>query len=237
MVAGAGGGDCRSCACRILIVPDGATSAVSQVFPLVLATARLACVYSPDMGGREEVEIKFLVDDLRALTDRLRGAGFRLETPRAHEINTLYDMPGNQLRRHGQLLRLRKYGDRWLLTHKGRGSSGRHKRRVETETEVADGRQMDAILHALGFAPSFRYEKFRSEWSDGKGHVLVDETPIGNLAEIEGPARWIDATAKTLGVTRKQYITKNYAQLFFDWKDRTASDAEEMTFKAVGRKR
>ena len=54
----------------------------------------------------------------------------------------------------------------------------------------------NAILRALGFAPTFRYEKFRAEWSDGKGHVVVDETPIGNFGEIEGPSRWIDRTAQ-----------------------------------------
>jgi len=29
----------------------------------------------------------------------------------------------------------------------------------------------------------------------------LDETPIGNFCEIEGAPRWIDATAKKLGVT------------------------------------
>ena len=52
----------------------------------------------------------------------------------------------------------------------------------------ATARQMDLILRALGYAPSFRYEKFRAEWTDGKGQVVVDETPIGNFCEIEGPA-------------------------------------------------
>jgi adenylate cyclase class 2 len=93
---------------------------------------------------------------------------------------------------------------------------------------------MDLILRALGYAPSFRYEKFRAEWTDGKGQVVVDETPIGNFCEIEGPPRWIDATAKKLGVSEADYITKNYAGLFLDWKAQTGNKAEEMTFKAVG---
>ena len=82
-------------------------------------------------------------------------------------------------------------------------------------------------------SPSFRYEKFRAEWTDGKGQVVVDETPIGNFCEIEGAPRWIDATAKRLGVRQADYITKNYAGLFLEWKARTKSRAEEMTFKAV----
>jgi adenylate cyclase class 2 len=96
---------------------------------------------------------------------------------------------------------------------------------------------LDTILRALGFAPSFRYEKFRAEWSDGKGQVVVDETPIGNFCEIEGPPRWIDATAKKLGVEHEQYIMKNYATLFGEWKRETGSKAEEMTFRATPRPR
>jgi adenylate cyclase, class 2 len=185
------------------------------------------------MAGQNEVEIKFLVDDLRALKRKLRAAGFRLKTASTHEMNTLYDLRDNSLRRRGELLRLRQYGKKWKLTHKAKGQSRRHKSRVETETELLDGKQMDAILRSLAFQPVFRYEKFRAEYSDGQGEVVLDKTPIGNLAEIEGKPRWIDCTAKALGLDRKHYLTSTYAQLFFDWKKRTRSPAKEMTFKAV----
>lgn len=184
-----------------------------------------------------EIEIKFRVADVRALARKLRGAGFRIVTPRTHEWNTLYDLPGDILRQRKELLRIRKYGSEWTLTHKAKGKIGRHNSRVETETGVADGEKTDAILRALGYAPSFRYEKFRAEWTDGKGQVVVDETPIGNFCEIEGAPRWIDATAKNLGVSESDYITKNYAGLFLEWKARTKSRAEEMTFRAVGKRR
>jgi adenylate cyclase class 2 len=181
-----------------------------------------------------EIEIKFRVEDLRALSRKLRAAGFRLKTKRTHEMNTLYDLPGGVLRSRKELLRLRKYGDSWKLTHKSGGKITRHSSRVERETSVADGKTMDAILRALGYTPSFRYEKFREEWTDGKGEVVVDHTPIGNYCEIEGPSRWIDAVAKKLGVRREDYVTKNYATLFADWKQNTGSAATEMTFKAIG---
>jgi adenylate cyclase, class 2 len=182
----------------------------------------------------KEIEIKFRVDDLRALARRLRAAGFRLLTQRTHEMNTLYDLPGEVLRARKELLRIRKYGSAWTLTHKSKGKVGRHSSRVELETSVDDGGKMDAILRTLGYSPSFRYEKFRAEWADGKGHVVVDETPIGNFCEVEGAPRWIDATAKKLGVTSGDYITKNYAGLFLEWKARTKSRAEEMTFERCG---
>jgi adenylate cyclase class 2 len=185
------------------------------------------------MASNQEIEIKFRVADLRGLTRRLRASRFRRITPRTHEMNTLYDLPGLPLRKRGDLLRLRQYGKEWVLTHKAKGKVGRYKTRVETETKVSDGRKMDAILHALGFQPTFRYEKFRAEWAGGKGHVVVDETPIGNFGEIEGPARWIDQTAKVLGIKQSDYITDTYAGLFFTWKRQTRSPAMEMTFRAV----
>ena len=187
------------------------------------------------MSSNREIEIKFRVTDARALARRLRAAKFQLVTPSTHEMNTLYDLPGTPLRKRGDLLRLRQYGDAWVLTHKSKGVAGRHKSRVELETEVSDGKKMDEILRALGYRPTFRYEKFRAEWSDGVGHVVVDETPIGNFGEIEGPARWINRTAKTLGILPEHYITDTYARLFFAWKRRTRSRTKEMTFRAVGR--
>ncbi len=189
------------------------------------------------VASRQEIEIKFRVADTRALARKLRGAGFRIVTPRTHEMNTLYDLPGEILRARKELLRIRKYGSEWFLTHKSKGKIGRHSTRVEVETGVADGKKMDVILRALGYSPSFRYEKFRAEWTDGKGQVVVDETPIGNFCEIEGAPRWIDATAKKLGVNTADYIMKNYATLFLDWKAQTRSPAGEMTFKAVARPR
>lgn len=183
----------------------------------------------------KEVEIKFRISDLRELTHALKRAGFKRITRSTREMNTLYDLPGQELRKRGELLRLRQYGDQWVLTHKAKSKPGRHKVRVELETTVESGEQMDALLRALGFSPTFRYEKFRAEWSDGAGHVVVDETPIGNFGEIEGPARWIDRTARALGIAPRSYLTRTYADLFFEWKRRTRSPANEMTFRAIKR--
>lgn len=184
----------------------------------------------------KEIEIKFRIENLRALTRALKQAGFKQLTRSTHEMNSLYDLPGQKLRKRDEMLRLRKYGGTWVLTHKAKSKAGRHKVRVELETRVEDGAQTDAILRALGFAPTFRYEKYRAEWSDGTGHVVVDETPIGTFGEIEGSPRWIDRTACALGIARSAYITQTYAPMFFAWKRRTHSPAREMTFRALRKK-
>jgi adenylate cyclase class 2 len=187
------------------------------------------------MATDREVEIKFRIDDIDALTASLQIAGFRLITPRTHEMNTLYDQPGGKLRRREALLRLREYGPRWTLTYKDRSGrqSGRHKSRREIETQVENGDAMGRIIEAVGFSPSFRYEKFRSEWADSNGHVVIDETPIGNFGEIEGQAKWIDATARRLNISVKSYLKESYAELFAAWKRKTRSKSKEMTFKAI----
>ena len=187
------------------------------------------------MPDDREIEIKFRIDDIDALTAKLKSAGFQLITPRTHEMNTLYDQTGGKLRRRGALLRLREYGPKWTLTYKDKSGpqSGRHKSRREIETRVENGSAMEAIVEALGFNPTFRYEKFRSEWTDDQGHVVIDETPIGNFGEIEGLAEWIDATAKRLNIPVKSYLRESYSELFAAWRRKTKSRAKEMTFEAV----
>lgn len=187
------------------------------------------------MAADREVEIKFRIEDIETLTASLQTAGFRLVTPRTHEMNTLFDQPGRKLLRRGALLRLRAYGPRWTLTYKDRSGrqTVRHKSRREIETKVENGDAMARIIEAIGFTPSFRYEKFRSEWADSNGHVVIDETPIGNFGEIEGHAKWIDATAKCLNISVKNYLKESYAELFIAWKRRTKSKAKEMTFKEI----
>lgn len=182
----------------------------------------------------DEVEIKFRIDDRATVEERLRAAGFQEKTPATHEMNTLYDFPGMDLRKRGELVRLRDFGGKWKVTHKAKGTTGRHKSRMETETSVGDGEKLATILQALGVKPSFRYEKFRSEWTDGNGDVVLDHTPIGEFGEIEGKPEWIDRTARKLEISEDKYITGSYAELFQQYKTAKNSSAANMTFADCG---
>jgi adenylate cyclase class 2 len=184
-----------------------------------------------------ETEIKFRVNDVAGLTARLKEAGFNLQTEREFESNVLYDKPDRQMRARTEILRLRSYAGRWLLTHKRLPDSGpgedTHKHRVETETEISKGDALEQVFFSLGLVAAFRYEKWRSEWTDGIGHCVVDETPIGDYAELEGSAEWIDKAAGKLGVAQSDYITLSYGRLFELWRDEHHSDANDLTFAAV----
>lgn len=195
--------------------------------------------YTPLMQNAE-IELKFPVDSLSGFEHQLDELGFHLDTPRTFEQNTLYDTPGRTLKSDGQLLRVRKYGARHILTHKRRTDyddpASMYKIRIETETEVADGAAVAEIFTRLGFSPAFRYEKYRSEYShpDSPGsHLVLDETPIGIFAELEGPTGWIDRTLAALGVDPGTCLTESYGKLFLNWKQRTGSPALDLTFDEI----
>ena len=215
-----------------------------------------------------EIELKFPIADLARLQSLLPNLGFLLDTPRTFEQNTLYDTPERTLRATKQILRLRRYGDIWTVTHKCQpceplnndanqySDPTRYKIRIETETKVDDGPALAAIFEQLGYIPVFRYEKFRTEWSQvtstiagplftatresveavttpPRSHLVIDETPLGDYAELEGPPAWIDDTLARLGVDPATCITESYGRLFLAWKERTGSPAENLTFDEI----
>ncbi len=184
-----------------------------------------------------EIEVKFRVHDPKALEASLLRRGFHCETPRTFERNILFDTPDRHLRATRQILRMRRYGERWVLTHKQTtphdSPDARHKERIETESVVEDGDAVGAIFTALGYAPTFVYEKWRSEWADPQGHCVIDETPIGQYAELEGPPEWIDRTLAALGVNQADVTTLSYGRLFELWQQQTGSAAQNMSFAEI----
>jgi adenylate cyclase class 2 len=186
--------------------------------------------------GKMETEIKVRLADRAGFTMQLPALGFHLLTAETMERNVLFDKPDGELRQRGELLRIRQYGDRWILTHKApveSSANSAHKVRAETETEIEDGRPLAAIFERLGFAAVFVYEKLRTEWADNEGHIVVDVTPIGDFAELEGESAWIDRMATKLGISPANYMKASYGQLFQEWKRATGHPAANMTFAEV----
>jgi adenylate cyclase, class 2 len=193
-----------------------------------------------------EIELKFPVSDPEDLQTHLPSLGFHLVTPRTFEHNTLYDTPNRDLRARREILRIRQYGTLCTVTHKRQPDqqapvdTTRYKIRVETETIVAEGEALAEIFRQLGYAPAFVYEKYRTEWSHSTGvnsethaHLVIDETPIGNYAELEGPTAWIDQTLAALNIDPATCLTDSYGKLFLDWKQRSNSLAENLTFAEI----
>jgi adenylate cyclase, class 2 len=164
-----------------------------------------------------EIEIKLrLPGNLGKIRRALRDLGFRVCKSRLHEYNVLLDTSNRSLRSHGKLIRVRRVGTHNLLTYKGPSEQGRYKKRHEIEVVLPDAFKVEQIFNEIGYHPIFRYEKFRTEYAKAPstGKVLLDETPIGNYLEIEGSPRWIDNTARLLGFSAGDYITRSYGYLY-----------------------
>lgn len=192
--------------------------------------------------AKPEIETKLPILNQAAFEARLRELGFRIDTPRTFEHNTLYDTPSRDLRARTEILRIRRYGDTWTLAHKRLADSAsisdptRYKTRIETETTITDGEALGHIFEHLGYKPAFTYEKYRTEWShpsEPSAHLVIDETPIGIYAELEGSPDWIDRTVTQLGIDPATCLTDSYGKLFIDWKQRTGSPADNLTFAEI----
>src|ERR1035438_7712828 len=168
---------------------------------------------------KPEIEVKIAVQSVAAARKVIRNAGFTIHVPRVFEANVLYDFADLRLRNQGKLVRLREAGKICTLTFKGKSADTRHKVREEVETMLKNAEAMRRVFEELELKAVFRYEKYRTEYTTNTGHgvVTLDETPIGAFLEVEGPARWIDRTAKLLGFSPDDYITASYGALYLQY--------------------
>ncbi len=148
----------------------------------------------------------------------------RLKTKRTHEMNTLYDLPEELLRARKELLRLRKYGWEWKLTHKSGKKPGSIEAALSWKLESATGKRwmrscaLWDILQRFGmrnFARNGRTARDKSWWTKRRSEISArSKGHRGGSTRLQ--RNWsFDA----------DYITKNYATLFTDWKQETKSSA------------
>ncbi len=178
-----------------------------------------------------ETEAKIRVPSLPAVKRKIRAGGGRLVSARAFEANILFDLPGGLLRSSGRSFRVRRYGSKGSVTLKGvaRVEAG-VKSREELETHVASPETLARILHALGFEPLFRYEKFREVWAMGPAVVCLDETPLGHFVEIEGARSAIPRIARALGLKTEEFLSDSYPALWAE-----AGRTDHMVFSEASR--
>jgi adenylate cyclase, class 2 len=190
------------------------------------------------MHGPREIETKFRVVDRAALEARLRALGAEAGEAEA-ESNVLYDDAAQSLKGKGCALRVRTVDGRGLLTFKGPADvAAGVKSRVEWESEVAGPEAVARVLEALGYRPWFRYEKRRATWTFADGErplVVVDETPLGLFAEIEGTDPAVRALAKELGVAEADFIAESYIALWLAARRDDPALPNDMVFAGAAR--
>jgi adenylate cyclase class 2 len=180
-----------------------------------------------------ETEAKFFVLDLSRIEARLRQIGAGLVQPRTYEINYRFDTPGQDLRRTGKVLRLRK-DNLARLTFKG--TSNRREgvlSREEIEFVVEDFEKARQFLEALGYEMLLLYEKYRTTYKLVDTHIMLDEVPYGNFVEIEGlDISSIKQAANSLSLRWEAAVSASYHALFERLAQTRALDRTKMIFTA-----
>jgi len=133
-----------------------------------------------------EIEKKYRLGeaDRERITRELSGLGAEF-VGREFEENSIYG--GAALGDQAAIIRIRKVGERTLLTYKRRVESEfAVKKQIEHEIQVSDPEATESILHELGLKRRLVYEKYRDTWNLRAVEVVLDELPFGLFMEIEG---------------------------------------------------
>ena len=179
-----------------------------------------------------ESEIKIPVAELDSVRRLLVRIGAEQLDPVHDEVNTLFDSADGAFAESGRALRVRRVGDRSLLTFKGPARwDGAVKQRLEIELEVSSGEAIAELLHALGFAPWIRYEKRRESWILDDVRIELDRTPIGDFVELEGPVAKLEETARTLGLEPERAVAESYIGLWLAHRRRHPEAGRDMVFE------
>lgn len=180
----------------------------------------------------QELEVKYLVKDLKKLEEKTLALGGKCVQPRTQEINLRFDTSDHLLSKQGKALRLR-YDTKARMTFKGLSQSeGGARLRQEIEFVVEDFQAASSFLVALGFQISMIYEKYRTAYDLGGVQIMLDELPFGHFVEIEGPsAAEIHAINDQLGLDWNTRVPASYTVLFDELKLRKDWDFRDLVFE------
>lgn len=163
----------------------------------------------------QEIEAKFLVQDLQRIKSQLEKLNAQLIQERVLETNIRFDLPGATLRAQGRVLRLRRDTD-VRLTYKSASTNEQGVlSREEIEFIVEDYEKAKRFLEALGYEKLVYYEKYRSTYEWNNTHIMLDELPCGDFVEIEGETlESIRQVADQLSLNWETAIATSYSALF-----------------------
>jgi len=140
-----------------------------------------------------EVEQKFPVEDLAAVVERLAAMGAKLTEPH-EEVDRYFAHPARNFAETDEALRLRRKGEKFLITYKGPKIDTTTKTRQELELPlVADQQSLERwteLLERLGFRQVADVRKQRRKtaiaWQGASVEGSLDEVDrVGQFVELE----------------------------------------------------
>jgi adenylate cyclase class 2 len=180
-----------------------------------------------------EIEIKYLVHDLKKVEKRLQDMEAHLIQARQFERNLRFDLPDESLKKTFRVLRLRQ-DENVVLTYKGPGTKSADgiRAREEWEVTVNDFAVMQKIIESLGYVILFIYEKYRTTYATENAQIMLDELPFGFFVEIEGKTQEdIFTLVDRLQFNRAAAIPESYQVHFDSLKTAFGLSFRDLTFE------
>ncbi len=182
----------------------------------------------------EEIEVKFLEIDKKALESRLIEIGAKKVGDYLYK-RQVFDYPDLRLDKQGAWIRLRDEGDKITLSFKQRlgmqGNSGNDLGMKEIEFSVSDFGETANFLYELGLANKFYFENKRTRYEKEGIEFDIDEWPLldpyleieaDNWEDIDKAIGWLNlnkADMKKFSTTQiyalKGINDKDYSKLTF----------------------
>ena len=165
--------------------------------------------------SEQEKEVKYYVNRLKDVENRIIKLGASLIQPRTFEFNLLFDNGEEALSNNFQYLRLRR-DSLSRLTFKGAAEiiDGVNTRK-EIEIEVSSFETTKSLLEALDYRVILIYEKYRTTYKKGKFIITLDEMPFGDFVEIEGiGSQGIKEISIEIGLNWEERILRGYLNLY-----------------------
>lgn len=166
----------------------------------------------------KEIEVKILDVNRSEMEAKLHELGAVLHFD--GELSAVFfDFPDKRIRENKGVLRLRKEGEKVMLTHKNQLSTEGVKIMDEKEVSVGEAEKMQEILLHLGMEIVKSTRKIRTEYLLGTAKVLFDDYKdeldfIPVFIEIEAHSEEeVYAIAEKLGYKREDCNSWNTWQL------------------------
>ena len=176
-----------------------------------------------------ETEAKIQVADHEAIRTQLITLGAHRQDEQL-EVDTYFDTSENRLCNTNTALRLRRIGQKSVLTYKGPQEQSQYKKRQEIQVTVDNPQTMISLLKQLGFGQSLLFEKHRESWLLNQCRVELDTLPLlGTFVEVEGPSEQdITKTLEQLQLDKKNLIKTPYPTLLREHLQRTDNPNREI---------
>ena len=168
-----------------------------------------------------EIEIKVRVSNIEEIKKRILSIGGK-HSETVVEEDLYYNAPHRDFARTDEALRVRKAGEKTILTYKGpKNTLMGSKIREESNVLLDDAEIFDSILKNLGFRPVANVRKLREYYTYQDYSIALDNVDhLGEYVEIElvtennaeNAAKKVDELAEKLGVIGER-ISISYLEL------------------------